>query len=104
MKEVKVDVSKLKQRLATLGKDFRSGANKNYVAAKILILLLENKPVTQEQIHFLKGQSIDFTKVLAIIGLQAVPGSSLAIIVLERIGKKYGFSILPKKDRQIPNG
>lgn len=104
MSQVKFDVAKLRKRIATLGTDIKWEANKNYVAAKILVLLLENKPVSVEQIKFLKEQSIDFTKVLAIIGLQAVPGSSFAIILLEKIGKKYGFTILPKADRKLPNG
>ena len=44
----------------------------NYIAAEILLKLLEKKPVSNPQIEFLKNQSIDFTKVLAIIGLQAL--------------------------------
>lgn len=48
---------------------------------------------------FLKGQSIDLAKALALIGLQAVPGSSLAIIALEKIGKKYGFTLFPQAQK-----
>ncbi|MFV0564995.1 MAG: hypothetical protein ACK5NB_04080 [Flavobacteriaceae bacterium] len=66
-----------------------------YVAAKILLLFLENKPVTPQQISFLKTESIDFTKVLALIGLQAVPGSSVAIVILQKIALKHGFSLFP---------
>ena len=66
------------------------------VAGEILLLLLEGKQVSEEQLTFLKKQTIDFTKVLAIIGLQAVPGSSIAIIALQKIGEKHGIDIIPK--------
>ena len=67
-----------------------------FIAAEILLRFLEEKPVSEKQIIFLKAQSIDFVKVLALLGLQAVPGSSVAIIALEKIGEKHGFSIIPR--------
>jgi hypothetical protein len=72
-----------------------------YEAAQILLLLIEDKKVSPEQISFLKSQSIDIVKVLTIIGLQAVPGSSIAIIALEKAAEKYGFTLFPKSQTEI---
>lgn len=71
-------------------------ARDTFIAAEILLSLLEDKPVSEKQILFLKTQSIDFVKVLTLLGLQAVPGSSVAIIALEKIGEMHGFRIIPK--------
>lgn len=83
------------EKFKSLEKDAQLEVKDNYVAAEILLKILERKQVSEEQIKFLKEQSIDFTKVLAIIGLQAVPGSSIVLILLEKEAKKYGIDILP---------
>ncbi len=99
-KTLKQDIN---QELSKTSKDFKhlktdaiTEGQDTQVAAKILLLLLENKPVTPKEISFLKSESIDFTKVLALIGLQAIPGSSIAIVVLQKIAVKHGFSLFPK--------
>lgn len=71
-------------------------------AAQILVRIINGKEVTSEQVAFLKEQSADIAKVLALVGLQAIPGSSVAIVALEKFGAKYGFSLLPK-DQNEPN-
>ncbi|HWY36088.1 MAG TPA: hypothetical protein VNX68_15695 [Nitrosopumilaceae archaeon] len=78
------------------GEAFKREAHETQLASKILLHLIEGHPETPEQISFLKEQSIDFGKVLVIIGLQAVPFSSVAIIALEKIGQKHGFTLFPK--------
>ena len=78
------------------GEAFKREAHETQLASKILLHLIEGHKETPEQIKFLKEQSIDFGKVLIIIGLQAVPCSSVAIIALEKIGQKHGFTIFPK--------
>jgi len=75
---------------------FKREGKETYVASKILLKLAEGKEVSPEQIKFLKEQSVDFGKALALIGLQAIPGSSIAIIALEKIGEKNGFTLFPK--------
>ena len=65
-------------------------------AAQILAKLVRRKHPTPEEIKFLKSQSVDIAKAVALIGLQAVPGSSLGIIALEKIGQKHGFTLFPK--------
>ena len=99
---VKREAGKLRKKLISLKTSATSEARETYVAAEILIKLLEDKPVSEEQIKFLKEQSVDVAKVLAIIGLQAVPGSSIAIIVLERFALKHGFTLFPKT-RKMPD-
>jgi hypothetical protein len=86
----------LKKDIRELGAETKLEAYDTYVAGEILLLFLENKKVTNKQIIFLKKQSIDFSKVLVLIGLQAIPGSSAAIIVLQKIGEKHGINIIPK--------
>lgn len=100
---IKIEVLKLRKKIGTLELDIKLEAGDDYIAAEILIRLLENREVTHEQISFLKDQSIDFTKVLAIIGLQAIPGSSIGIILLQKIAEKHGFSLLPDPNRTAPD-
>ena len=58
--------------------------------------MAKGKEVTPEQVQFLKDQSVDVGKALALIGLQAIPGSSVAIIAIEKAGQKHGFTLFPK--------
>lgn len=102
-KIIKDEINKLRHRLNTLKTDTKLELDDTHVAAEILVHLLEEKVVNKEQIHFLKEQSIDFTKVLALIGLQVIPGSSILLIILEKIAKSHGFSILPNPNKTIPN-
>ncbi len=101
--KIKEEVGKLRAHFETLKTDTKLEIEDTHVAAEILLRLLEEQNVSKEQITFLKEQSVDFGKVLAIIGLQAVPGSSIALIVLEKIGQKHGFSIFPDPNKVIPN-
>jgi hypothetical protein len=81
---------------------FKREGKETFIASKILLHLAEGKDASPEQIKFLKEQSIDFGKALALIGLQAVPGSSIAIVALEKVGQKHGFTLFPK-DQPDPN-
>ena len=72
-------------------------------AARILSKLVRNKKPTPQEIQFLKLQSVDIAKALALIGLQAVPGSSIGIVALEKLGQKYGFTLFPKS-HEMPEG
>jgi len=77
---------------------FKRESKETVVAAKILIRLIrDEKKVSDEEVKFLKEQSVDIGKAIALIGLQFVPGSSIGIIALEKIGKKRGFTIFPKE-------
>ena len=100
---IKVEIGKLRNKIKLLKSDVVLEAYDNYIAAEILIRLLEEKPVSTEQLKFLKDQSIDFTKVLALIGLQAVPGSSIGIILIEKLAEKHGFTLLPRPNRELPD-
>jgi len=91
-KKAKAAWKKTKQ----IEKAFKREASETYTASKILLHLAEGKEATPEQIKFLKEQSIDFGKALALIGLQAIPGSSVAIVALEKLGEKHGFTLFPK--------
>lgn len=52
---------------------------------------------------FLKGQSIDLAKAMAIVGVQAIPGSSVAVIALEKLAQKRGFTLFSKDQSKINN-
>lgn len=84
------------EKTKSIGKAFKREAEETKLAAKILIEITRGHEVSDEQIKFLKEQSIDFGKALAIIGLQAIPGSSVAIVALEKVGQKHGFTVFPK--------
>lgn len=79
-----------------VGKAFKREAHETEVASKIFLKIVERKKVTPKEIQFLKDQSVDIGKALALIGLQAVPGSTLAIIAIEKFGHKHGFTLFPK--------
>lgn len=82
---------------------FKRESKETVVAAKILAKLLKDEDsVTEDEIKFLKNQSVDLGKAVGILGLQFVPGSSLGIIALEKIGKKKGFTVFPKEN-EVPN-
>lgn len=53
--------------------------------------------MSPEQIAFLKDQSVNLGKAFALIGLQAVPGSSVAIVLLEKVAEKHGFTLFPRE-------
>lgn len=77
---------------------FRRERKETVIAAKILRKLIKDEDsVTEEEVNFLKSQSADLGKAAGLLGLQFVPGSSLGIIALEKLGKKKGFTIFPKE-------
>ena len=86
--------------IKSVGKAFRRESKETKIASKILLKMLRGKKVTPEEIHFLKSQSVDLGKALALIGLQAVPGSSFAIIAIEKVAQKYGFTLFPKEQKK----
>lgn len=65
------------------------------IAAKILKRLLMGDKPTPEEIKYLKGQSLDLVKIVAVMSMGAV---SMAIpIALEKILNKWDISIMPKE-------
>ena len=97
--QLKDEANKALENVKGIEKASEREAHETYLASEILLKLVENKEVSEEQITFLKKQSVDLAKALALIGLQAVPGSSLAIIALEKIGKKHGFTLFPQAQK-----
>lgn len=66
-------------------------------AIKIIKKLLFKQQVTPEEIRYLKSQSADIAKIVAIMGLGAV---SMALpIALEKILNQWNISIMPKSQR-----
>jgi len=64
-------------------------------AAKILMRMSKGEEVSKEEVEFLKHQSVDVGKAVALIGLQAIPFSSAGIIAIEVIANKHGLSVFP---------
>lgn len=94
----------IRYRYTVLRQSVSSEAKETVHAVKILRRLLNNKPVSDKEITFLKNQSLDFTKILALVGVQAIPGSSIAVIALERVAQKNGFSLFPTNQQIPPDG
>ena len=84
----------------SIGNAFKREARETKDASKILMRIMEGKEVSHEEIKFLKSQSADLGKALAIIGLQAVPGSSIAIIAIEKVVQRHGFTLFPKDQEE----
>jgi len=63
-------------------------------AAKILAKIINRKDVTEEEKKFLKSQSKDLARIVALMGLGAV---SMALpLALEKVLNKWNISIMPK--------
>lgn len=78
-----------------LGKAVKRESKETVEAAKILKKVMLNKQPTDKEIDFLKNQSIDLGKAAVLLGLQAVPGSSIGIIAIEMFLKKNGMTMFP---------
>jgi hypothetical protein len=104
--KIKNEASKAVENIKKLEDFTKREVKDTYLASEILLDLTKGNEVTEEQIKFLKEQSINLGKALAIIGLQAVPGSSVAIVILEKVAEKHGFTLFPKelKEPEMPKG
>ncbi len=100
--QINNETRKAVDNIKNFGKASKREMRETYLASEILLKISVGHDVTDEQIKFLKEQSIDFAKALTLIGLQAIPGSSVAIVVLEKLGQKHGFTLFPQ-EQQDPN-
>jgi hypothetical protein len=87
--------------IKNVGIVFKRESRETKAAARILVKMVKGKTVTDDEIDFLKGQSADIGKALAVIGLQAVPCSSFAIIAIEKAMRVYGFTLFPQ-EQELP--
>ena len=72
-------------------------------AVKILARLIKNRDsVTQEDLTFLKQQSGDIARIIALISLGAV--SVVIPVGLEKLLNQYGISIMPRKRSKDEDG
>ena len=95
MNKIKSLIEKVERATIDAGKAIKRESIETKDASIILMKVIKGKEVSDEEVTFLKKQSIDVGKVLALIGLQAIPGSNVAIIALEKFGQKHGFSVFP---------
>lgn len=94
---IKAEAGKALENMKKLGHATEQQVKDTYLASEILLSLTKGNEVSEEQVIFLKEQSLNLGKALALIGLQAVPGSSIAIIMLEKIAEKHGFTLFPRE-------
>ena len=96
---IRYRIKKIRISCVKFGRALKRESKETVVAAKILKKLIKDEgSVTEEEVKFLKSQGADLGKAVGLLGLQLVPGSSVGIIVLEKIGKKKGFTVFPKKN------
>lgn len=93
---IKTKRKKFWQSTKNFGRAFNRESRETVKAAKILGKLLSKREPTPDEMKFLKSQSVDIGKAVALLGLQFIPGSSLGIIIIEKSLKKHGMSIFPK--------
>lgn len=103
--KVKRYVSDKKEKIEDSFRKFITAAKREKgetaIAANILIKLLRDKEnVSEEEIRFLKEQSKDLAKIVAVIGMGAV--SAAIPIALNKILKRYGISIMPSSQDITP--
>ena len=101
--QLKDKANKTLENIKSIGKASEREVHETYLASEILLKLSKGDDVSTEQITFLKQQSIDLAKAVTLIGLQAIPGSSIAIIAIEKIGQKNGFTLFPQAQKNLDN-
>lgn len=95
----------LKQKLA----DFKKGAVREkyetILAARILLKMIGKRDASPEEVKFLKSQAVDLTKVIGLLGLQAVPGGNATVMLLNKLFSKYNipFSFYPNSHKKGNN-
>ncbi len=105
IKEGKQPVFLFEGKLEDLKKSWREFVNgarregkETTEAAKILAKIINKQTVTEEEKKFLKEQSKDLARIVAVMGLGAV---SMALpVALEKVLNKWNISILPKNQSQ----
>jgi len=86
----------------------KAGVREGYetvLAAKILLNIVKKRSVTTDEVKFLKSQAVDLAKVVAILGLQAVPGNNAIVKILDSVFKKANipFSFYPDSHNKEVN-
>ena len=97
------------QELKDKAIDFKkAGVREGYeivLAARILLNIIKKKGATPEEIKFLKSQSADMAKIVALLGLQAIPGNNAMILFLDKLFEKSNipFSFYPSSHKDSKN-
>ena len=93
-KRIKKFTNKFRESWKTFLRIFKREKQETKEAIRILKKLLRKENPTPEEIKFLKSQSADLAKIVAVMSMGAV---SMAIpIALEKILNKWNISIMPK--------
>ena len=71
------------------------------IAMGILAKMVKGEDVSDKEKKFLKAQSKDIAKILPLVAIQGIPIPIPITPLLIMLGKKYGFDILPKDNRDI---
>jgi hypothetical protein len=83
--------------------DFWEATKREGTETKIAVLILrkmiQDKPVSQGEINFLKEHSMDLVKIIPLVLISGIPIPVPITPLLIALGKKYGFDLLPKDNR-----
>jgi hypothetical protein len=71
------------------------------IAIGILVKMVKGEKISDKERKFLKAQSKDIAKILPLVAIQGIPIPIPITPLLIILGKKYGFDILPKDNRDI---
>jgi hypothetical protein len=71
------------------------------ISIGILAKMVKGEEVSDNEKKFLKAQSKDIAKILPLVAIQGIPIPIPITPLLIMLGKKYGFDILPKDNRDI---
>lgn len=74
----------------------------NIIAAKIILTALRDQNISSEEATYLKQKSIDFAKVINLLGFQFIPGGNMILQIANALLKKKGVYIFPQ-GREIPD-
>jgi hypothetical protein len=82
--------------LVDFWKKSRNEINETKEAEKIFVKYVGGKEITENEKKILKYQTFDLIKIIFIgIPLAVIPGFSIVMIIIVRVGRKYKFNALP---------
>ena len=71
------------------------------ICVEIISKMIKEEPVTENEKEFLKAQSLDLARILPLIAIQGIPIPVPITPFLIILGRKYGFDVLPKDNRDL---
>jgi len=89
-------LKKAEDSLHDFWKKSRNEIKETEQAEEVFEKYIGGKEVTSEEKEILKSQTFDMVKIVFIgVPLAVIPGFSLLMVLIVKVGRKYNFNVLP---------